>query len=38
MYELLGMVGVEHSVARNGKRQKEVEHYLSVNLANTYKF
>ena len=37
MYELLGMVGVEHSVARNGKRQKEVEHYF-FNLANAYKF
>ena len=37
MYELLGMVGVEHSVARNGKRKTEVEHYL-FTLANISKF
>ena len=28
MYELLGMPGCEHSVAINGKRQKEVEYYF----------
>ena len=29
MYELLGMVGFEHIVARDGKRHKEV--YTSAN-------
>ena len=29
MYELLGMVGVEHSVARNGKRQTRAYHGCS---------